>query len=612
MMNFADKMRRMFVVPTHMFVAGEIVLGFLCFLLLMNFTIPSPSEWVILYAFVGSVLMLNFFPIALPPEGNGISMETSVFLTCIFLFGVDTSLTVLLLSSVLFAIYKRDIALWKYCFNFSSYSLSITGAYFSFIATGGVIGSLDTHHIYPYLLALSVYFFINVMVFGIYYFLAIQGNLFNVLKGILKETIVAYIITLLFSLVLCLLPKVHFYFGLFLFLSISVLLSIAFKQLFVLYQTATDKATHDQRTGLYNHGYIEEMLVEELTHAKNYESSFSLAMLDLDNFKTYNDKFGHMQGDKLLEFVGTFLKNESNDCNVARYGGEEFAILLPGKTNQEAFSIINALRKKLNDSYFEGAEIFPHGCISFSAGIIAYDRSIYDKSQLFDKASQAMYYAKAQGKNMVHIYNEESIVQKTIDFEKDILEIEHQLKLFLSKDIYTFQHSKRVFSYAIDICEFIPLSESEKKTLVLGSLFHDIGKLEVPKIMLKKKGKLTAEEWDIIKNHVVWGREIVASIDKYKELIPLVELHHERVDGKGYPYGLKGEEIPHLARILCIIDSFDAMTTERPYQPTRTFDEAILELRSCAGKQFDENYVEPFIQMLYSKYDFKLKHKIIN
>jgi hypothetical protein len=170
MMNFADKMRRWFVVPTHMFVTGEIVLGFLCFLLLKNFIVPSPSEWVILYAFIGTVLMLNFFPIALPPEGNGISMETSVFLSCIFIFGIDTSLTVLLLSSILFAIYKRDIALWKYCFNFSSYSLSITGAYYSFIATGGVIGSLDTQHLYPYLLALSIYFFINVMSWYLLFF----------------------------------------------------------------------------------------------------------------------------------------------------------------------------------------------------------------------------------------------------------------------------------------------------------------------------------------------------------------------------------------------------------------------------------------------------------
>ncbi len=109
-----------------------------------------------------------------------------------------------------------------------------------------------------------------------------------------------------------------------------------------------------------------------------------------------------------------------------------------------------------------------------------------------------------------------------------------------------------------------------------------------------------------MKKHVEWGKEIVSAIDKYKELLPLIELHHERVDGNGYPYGLKGEEIPKLARILCVIDSFDAMTTERPYQQTKTFDEAILELRRCAGEQFDPEFVEPFIKMIVTKYDFKL------
>ena len=128
---------------------------------------------------------------------------------------------------------------------------------------------------------------------------------------------------------------------------------------------------------------------------------------------------------------------------------------MPNKLEREAFSFINGIRKKVNDSYYEGTELFPHGCLSFSAGIIEYSKGIYNKSQLLDKADQAMYYAKAQGKNMVHIYNEQSLFQKTIDIEQDIQEIEHQLKIFLSKDVYTFQHSKRVFSYAMDICDYV-------------------------------------------------------------------------------------------------------------------------------------------------------------
>jgi HD-GYP domain-containing protein (c-di-GMP phosphodiesterase class II) len=96
-------------------------------------------------------------------------------------------------------------------------------------------------------------------------------------------------------------------------------------------------------------------------------------------------------------------------------------------------------------------------------------------------------------------------------------------------------------------------------------------------------------------------------MDKYKELSPLVELHHERYDGKGYPHGLRGEEIPKQARMLCIVDSFDAMTTERPYQPTKTFVEALAELKRCAGTQFDPNLAAAFIEMLCEKYAFKLE-----
>lgn len=158
----------------------------------------------------------------------------------------------------------------------------------------------------------------------------------------------------------------------------------------------------------------------------------------------------------------------------------------------------------------------------------------------------------------------------------------------------------------MDICDFVDISDSEKKTLILGALFHDIGKLEVPKHILKKTGKLTSEEWETVKKHVEWGKEIVSTIDKYKSLLPLVELHHERMDGKGYPHGLIGDEIPKLARLLCVIDSFDAMTTERPYQQTKSFDEAIHEMQRCAGFQFDPLFVEAFIKMITQKYDFKL------
>jgi diguanylate cyclase (GGDEF)-like protein/putative nucleotidyltransferase with HDIG domain len=608
-MNRAVKMKSQLFSPSTLYLTGVSLAGILIFIL--NTEIPSTnsSEWVLLYLFVGSILILYQVLFRLPPQGNSQSMDSAVFLACMFMYGLELTLNVLFLSSLIFSLYTRKTAWWKHLGNFSSYSLMITGAYFVFIQFGGTVGLINFNNISSYILAMTTYFIINVLFFGIYYLLTIKGNLFELIKGIVRETIAAYISTLLFSLVLVMMFGESVYFGLFLFLIIAVFLSISFKQHFQLYEAVSDKAIRDQRTGLYNHGYFEELLEKELKIAKSEKEPLSLVILDVDSFKKYNDTFGHLKGDKLLEFFGKLLISECEPHKyiVARHGGDEFTILMPCKLEKEAFSFINAMRKKINDSYFEGVEIFPHGCLTFSAGIVQYKEGVYDKSQMLDKADQALYHAKVQGKNLVHIYNEQSLLQQTIEIEQDIQEIEQQLKIFLSKDIYTFQHSRRVFRYAIDVCEFISLTDAEKKVLILGALFHDIGKLEVPKYILQKKEKLTPEEWDTVKKHVEWGKDIVSAIGKYNELLPLIELHHERVDGRGYPHGLIGEEIPKLARILCVIDSFDAMTTERPYQKTKTFDEAIEELKRCSGQQFDPVYVEIFIQMIMTKYEFKLE-----
>ncbi|WNF36632.1 HD domain-containing protein [Bacillaceae bacterium IKA-2] len=148
--------------------------------------------------------------------------------------------------------------------------------------------------------------------------------------------------------------------------------------------------------------------------------------------------------------------------------------------------------------------------------------------------------------------------------------------------------------------------------LISGALIHDIGKIEIPRDIINKEGKLEPFEWEIIKKHVTWGKEIIATNKDLHNLIPLVELHHERYDGKGYPYGLTGENTPKLARILCVIDSFDAMTTERPYQDTKTFDEAVNELNLCAGTQFDPNFIPPFIEMIKKLYSDKFSTKVVS
>jgi diguanylate cyclase (GGDEF)-like protein len=544
-----------------------------------------------------------------PPDGKSLSMSSSVYLATLFTFGALDLSWVLLLNAIITIATIRTRNLWKHMYNFSNYSIAIALAYHIFTLSGGEVGTFQSERLLSYLAAITAYFLANLLIICMYFAFTSKDTFLTIFFRLLRDSAVAYVSTLLLSMVLSILIQTYHYFGLTLFTGICVLLSFGFRELFRLYSEVAEKAIKDQRTGLFNHGYFEELLEKELGAARSQHSTFSVAILDIDNFKRYNDTFGHLKGDRLLEFVAQLMKRECEPHGyiVARYGGEEFTVLMPKLGEMEAFRFINLMRKRLNDSEFAGADVFPHGCVSFSAGVTEYRPGILEKSQLLDKADQALHYSKAQGKNMVHIYNERSTIQQTIAIEHDVHEIEQQLNIFLAKDVYTFQHSKRVFGYAIDFCEYIQLPDAEKKTFVLGALIHDIGKLEVPKDILKKKSKLTAEEWETVKKHVEWGKDIVAAMDKYKELIPLVELHHERYDGKGYPHGLRGEDIPKQARMLCIVDSFDAMTTERPYQPTKTFVEAIAELKRCAGTQFDPDLAAAFIEMLCEKYAFKLE-----
>jgi diguanylate cyclase (GGDEF)-like protein/putative nucleotidyltransferase with HDIG domain len=593
---------RLLKTPTNIYLTLASTAGIIIFMICTNYPLYSTNEWFTMFAIAGTILLLNYYTILLPPKGNSLSMDSSVYLACLFLYGLPFTLNVLLFHSIVFALLQRKIIWWKHVFNFSSYVFMIASSYYAFILMNGTIGSIHVNNLVPYVLSLSIYFAINVLLIGIYFILTAAESLQSVFKEIIKETLSPYLSTLMLSLVLVILMNAESLFGLFLFTCIAFLLSLAFKQHFHLFKEISEKANKDFLTGLNNHGYFKEILEKEVTVAKENDQPLCIVLLDIDDFKKYNDLYGHIQGDHLLQEFGQLVKaaSEMENYPVARYGGEEFSIIMPNTTPHRAISFMNELRKKTNDTYFEGVESLPYGCLSFSAGIAECEKETYNISELLNKADQAMYAAKGQGKNLVQIYNQysEYSVQRSLSLEKELEEAEQQLRIFLSKDVYTYRHSKRVYQYAVNFSRMVSLSDYERKTLILGALIHDIGKIEIPRDILQKKGKLEPHEWEIMKKHVTWGKEIISVNKRLEDLIPLVELHHERFDGNGYPYGLKEKSIPKLARILCIIDSFDAMTTERPYQKTKTFNEAFVELRACSGKQFDPQFIEPFIAMI--------------
>ncbi|WP_252181462.1 diguanylate cyclase [Geobacillus thermoleovorans] len=571
----------------------------------IDFHTQSLKDWVLVYMLTGSVVLLNLFPIILPPKANSFSMDSAVYLAILFSYGLNFALQVLFMFSIIELFRNHRMYVRRHLFNFSMYCLMISGAYYSFLLFNGGIGQINVHYLFPYLASLLIYFSINVILIFLFFFF--YGKVFKGAfeLGILKEACIGYSVTLLLSMVLAILLSEEKYFGLFLFTILITILSFIFKKFLQLYQLVSDSANKDHLTGLYNHGFFKETLKEQFSDCKMLKQPLTLAFLDLDDFKKYNDRNGHLQGDRLLTFFGKLLQQavEGTNFTAARYGGEEFAILMPNTTKEDAYAFLNRLRKEVNDTYFEGVEHIPYRCLSFSCGIAEMEKDMYESEELIHRADQALYYAKAQGKNNVQLYDKHNMCLDEIKFKQDLEALEQQVKFFLSKDVYTYRHSKRVFKYAVEFGSCLDeLTDHERQTLILGALIHDIGKIEVPRDILNKRGKLEKHEWEIIKKHVTWGREIVAAEKRFDDLLPLVELHHERYDGKGYPYGLKGEEIPKLARILCIIDSFDAMTTERPYQRTKTFEEAVEEIDRCAGTQFDPVYAAKFIAFVRKHY----------
>ncbi|TLS38455.1 diguanylate cyclase [Pseudalkalibacillus caeni] len=587
--------------PINLYLGLISLTGILLFISFYKAVVFSPGDWLIVISLIIATSLLIHFTILLPPSGNSLSMDSSIYLASLFILGLTTTLTVHLIASLIHGLYQRKIVWWKHVFNFSIYTIMILGTYFTYQLTGGKVGTIEVMNLHLYFISMGAYFLLNVLLIGIFFLISASDSLYEIFKGIFKETMSSYLITLVLSIILAILMLRQPILGIVLFTAVALLLSLAFKQYFELYQEVSEKANLDHLTGLNNHGYFKELLEKEIQAARTTGSPLSIGILDLDDFKKYNDFYGHLQGDELLKRFGTQLKESvKKDYITARYGGEEFIVLFPGTNEQEAFKFFNHLRKQVNDTHYNGVEIFPHGCLSFSAGVIEFDREIYDSADLLEKADKAMYYAKNKGKNNVCLFDENVTHEDLLNIDHEMELIEQQLRIFLYKDVYTYRHSRRVYEYAIEFSNKLLLSEAEKKTLIMGALIHDIGKLEIPRDILNKKGKLDDHEWEMVQKHVTFGKDIVSTNRELHDLLPLVELHHERFDGKGYPYGLKGNAIPKLVRILTVIDSFDAMTTERPYQKTKTFKEALEELKACAGTQFDPILVELFTEMVGS------------
>lgn len=170
-----------------------------------------------------------------------------------------------------------------------------------------------------------------------------------------------------------------------------------------------------------------------------------------------------------------------------------------------------------------------------------------------------------------------------------------------SKDEYTQGHSERVVEYALALADYLGLKDDEKKSLLHAATLHDTGKIGIPDVILNKPTRLSEAEWEIMRSHPERGEKICSKLKFAQEILPVIRHHHEKYDGTGYPDGLKGENIPYLARIVAIADMVDAVTSQRPYRPAQTLETAFMELEKNAGTQFDPYLAKAFIDMYRDK-----------
>lgn len=358
-------------------------------------------------------------------------------------------------------------------------------------------------------------------------------------------------------------------------------------------------AVKDGLTGLFNHRSFQDILGSYIRNSKKENKEVSLLFMDIDNFKNYNDVNGHQRGDWLLTRLGEVLRNTVGDLGiVTRYGGEEFAVILYNQSEDIALNLGELIRQNIQNTYFIGQEHQPNKHITLSIGVSTYPKVAKTKKELIELADNALYRAKSFDKNRVErYYNILDEIDPSID-KKSLESVANMLNNINMKDKYTYGHSERVVIYAKKFATYLQMKDKDKKELLLGAYLHDIGKLEISKELLTKREKLSESEFNILRQHPTLGSDLVSSIKEFAYVIPLIKYHHEKYDGTGYPSKLKGDDIPYLARILTIIDSFDAMTSKRPYNIRKDYKQAIGELEKCAGSHFDPELVYKFIEML--------------
>ncbi len=355
-------------------------------------------------------------------------------------------------------------------------------------------------------------------------------------------------------------------------------------------------AERDGLTGLLNYRAIHQRLEDMLAGTENV----AVCLLDMDSFKMLNDTYGHPVGDEILRHISRIIAQScAENYYAGRCGGDEFMLVLPGITGRAACLLAEQIRQNIHDTPF----VNPEGtalpiCLCFGvADTTATGRS---SVSLLTAADGALYESKRTGGDQVTLHMVDQDADQPLQYNAYTV-LDGLVTAVDHKDRYTRLHSEHMTGFALQIAEKMGMSDNTLEIVRIAGLLHDVGKIGVPDTVLRKPGNLTEEEYEVMKTHVTLSAAIIHGLPHLPDILDAVAHHHERWDGKGYPFGKKGEEIPLLGRVMAVADAFSAMTLDRPYRAGIPVEQALDRILQGAGSQFDPQIAELFVQMMRAK-----------